>query len=370
MGGLLALPALGNESIYRSSPPSPRGRTFSPMPELLWPAFPSGARQVRSVRLQVGERELSARFDEVRGIVGRPESPLPTGEHEALAEVTFDDGWRASIRWRFTIAPAPPPAPAPPAQAREMLEQANAIRQSAHLPPMVLDARLCWSAARHSAYQHKNNVFGHGQAPGTPGFFGQSPQDRATACGFADGVYEGVCSGESGPRLAIKELFYAPYHRLAFLQPDSVAFGGSVVGEFATIVCQATKKSEVVVWPAAGQKNVPLSWAGDEIPNPLRMHAVRAGSTVGTIISFSYFSPELDEVSVTSAAVWAPDGELVPLFLNAPQNDNELTNTAFVIPQKPLKPGVTYTVSVLAKVTRTGAEIHRQWTFTTEASKK
>jgi hypothetical protein len=369
LGGLLTLPALADdgETVYRSSPPSPRGRVFSATPELLWPAFPSGERQVTRVTLQVGTRELPARFEAKRGVVGKPETALPTGEHEAKAEIFFDDGWHATIRWRFTVAPKPASAPAPQVQASEMLTQVNEIRRSASLPPMLLDPRLCWAATRHSEWQRKNNIFGHYQKPGTSGFFGESAEDRATACGFAEGVYEGVHMGEVTPREAIRDLFYAPYHRLAFLQPDAVAFGGGVSGQFTTALCEGTTTNAVVTWPAAGQKNAPLSWQGEEIPHPLRMHGQKSSATVGTVISFSYFSPEMDEISVTSAAVWGPDGELVPLYLNTPQNDTELQNAAFVIPQKPLKPSTQYTVSVLAKVVRTGTAIHRQWTFTTAA---
>jgi hypothetical protein len=374
IGGLLAtlaaLPAHAEEkeSIYRSSPPLPRGRTFSATPEIIWPAFPNGMRRVSQVRVAIGNQELRARFDESRGVVAKQERPLPVGEHNALAEVRFDDGWRAMIRWQFTIAPAPPSPPAPPSDAHEMLVQVNAVRRAAGLPPLTLDARLCWAAARHSEWQRKNNIFGHTQTAGTPGFFGESAEDRAVACGFPESVYEGVQLGETRPREAVNLLFYAPYHRLAFLQPGTCGFGGAINGTFATVLCEATKKSEVVTWPAAGQKGVPLSWLGNEIPNPLRMHPVKRGTAVGTILSFSYFSEEMDEVSVRSAAIWGPDGELIPLYLNTPGNDDQLTNSAFVIPQKPLKPATTYTASVLARVARTGQELHRQWSFTTAAT--
>lgn len=370
LGGLFALPAFAGDSaetIYNASSPSPRGRTFSSTPELIWPAFPAGDRQVSKVRLEIGGREVPARFDSSRGLVGKPANPLAVGEHQVKAELFFDDGWQATIRWTFTVAPKPASAPTPQAQAQEMLAQANEIRRKANLPPMVMDARLCWAASRHSAWQQKNNMFGHYQSPGTPGFFGASAEDRVVACGFGEGVYEGVHMGESSPKEAIQDLFYAPYHRLAFLQPDAVAFGGGVSGQFTTALCEGTRSNSVVTWPANGQKNVPLSWQGEEIPHPLRMHGLKSSARVGTVISFSYFTPEMDEISVKSAAVWGPDGELVPLYLNTPQNDSELSNAAFVIPQKPLKPSTEYTVSVLAKVARNGAEIHRQWTFTTAA---
>ena len=364
-GGFASVDAAASEP-FRTADPSPQGKVFTPRPELIWPIAPNGSRRVESVRVTVAGRETESRWEGKRGIVARPTQPLAPGSYDALAEVSFDDGWSGQIRWTFQVAPAPPPAPAPSAAARALLEQANALRASASLPAMTLDPRLCWAASRHSEYQKKNNVFGHGQSAGTPGYFGGDPQDRVGACGFGDGVYEGVHLGAESARGALKSLFYAPYHRMAFLQPGSVAFGGGAAGEIVTALCAASKSSAIVTWPAPGQKNVPLGWGGEEIPNPLRLHPVKPGASVGTVVSFSHFTPENEAIRVESAAIFDESGEVVPFYLNTPQNDDELTDTAFLIPKKPLKPGVRYTVSVLAHGAVHGAALHRQWSFTTE----
>jgi hypothetical protein len=364
-GGFASVDAAASEP-FRTAEPSPQGRVFTSRPELIWPVTPNGARRVESVRVTIAGQQAEARWEGKRGIVARPSAPLAPGSYEAAAEVSFDDGWSGNIRWTFQVAAAPPPAPAPSALSRALLEQANALRASANLPAMTLDPRLSWAANRHSEYQHKNNAFGHGQSAGLPGYFGADPQDRVTACGFGDGVYEGVHFGPESARGAMKSLFYAPYHRMAFLQPEPVAFGGGGAGEIFTALCAAAKTSAIVTWPAPGQKNVPRSWSGNEIPNPLRLHGLKAGSTVGTVISFSYFTPESTSIRVESAAIFDESGEVVPFFLNTPKNDDELTDTAFLIPQKPLKPGARYTVSVLAYSVAGGAPLHRQWSFTAE----
>ena len=373
-GAFFGVPCLGDggfagaESVepFLSGSPAPQGRVFAPRPELLWPVTPQGTRRVESVRVTVSGREIDARWEGKRGLVARPAQPLAPGRYEARAEVSFDDGWSGQIRWSFEVAPAAPPAPAPSAAARELLAQANALRASAGLPPMTLDPRLCWAAARHSEYQRRNNVFGHGQSAGSPGYFGGDPQERAVACGFGEGVYEGVHLGPTSARGALKSLFYAPYHRMAFLQPGAVAFGGGAAGEIVTALSAASETSAVVTWPAPGQKNVPLEWEGEEIPNPLRLHSVKPGSVVGTVVSFSHFTPQNEPIRVSCAAIFDESGEAVPFYINTPQNDDELTDTVFLIPKMPLKPGALYTVSVRAYGATDGNALHRQWSFTTE----
>jgi uncharacterized protein YkwD len=67
----------------------------------------------------------------------------------------------------FVVSLVPNEAPAPlaphyPAIARELLEAHNKIRVAKHLPPLVLNAKLCKAAEVHSTWMASHDRMTHG----------------------------------------------------------------------------------------------------------------------------------------------------------------------------------------------------------------
>ncbi len=227
--------------------------------------------------------------------------------------------------------------------------------------------RLCAAASAHSRYLQMNGEFGHEESPGKAGYVGADLMMRLTAFGYGGGAYEDINLGRPTLGSAVRSLFDAPYHRIPFLQPGSPDFGIGTSGRITTLDFGRTALSETAVSPGDGQRGVPSAWNSIETPDPLRLHEVKR--PVGYVIVFVYYTPDNERIRVTSAFLTDSRGREIPFFLNAPTNDNHLTNAVFLIPRQPLKPANTYTVSVDAYAA-SGKNISREWNFTTAAPVK
>lgn len=111
------------------------------------------------------------------------------------------------------------------------------LRAQAGLPPLQADAALQQAAARHAAYldRHRepgksaHGVSAHSQQPGSEGFSGESPPDRALAAGYPQReVLENVSIGYADAASAIEGLMAAIYHRLTFLNLEADQLGVAV----------------------------------------------------------------------------------------------------------------------------------------------
>jgi len=374
--GLLGLAVLGAVPIsflraadYYTGNPTPIGALRIARPTITWKIWGGEKTKITAVSMALNNREVPAEyFGSYKAVIYTPPRPLPPGSYQVRCEVTFNNRWKVSREWEFTIPPeAIQELPEPDARQRRAWETANEYRRLMGMFPFRLDLRLCASATAHASYLDRNKETGHAEQPGKPGFVGKDPMERAIAFGYDGGCSEDAAGGDLSPSAAVRELFDAPYHRLPFLQPGSPDFGAGRVGDQTVLVFGATEAEGIVTYPVDKQREIPLRWHGIEDPNPLRIHRVRGPA--GYIITFCYFAPDRPRIRISKATLTTEKGEPVPFYLNTPDNDSHLTNGALLIPKQSLRQNTTYLVSIEAS-TQSGKNISRNWQFTTTHASK
>lgn len=362
MMGCLVRPCLA--VTYYSSPPFPTGRLLYAQPTLRWRVWSSDRNSVQSVRMTLNGKPVAARYGTTdRSAVYTPERPLRPGEYTVHCAVILAGGEPLERDWKFVVAGgALAELPEPDHEPQRALDAANHYRRIMGLPPLRLESALCASADAHARYLDANNEFGHAESPDRRDFVGRDLLERSAAFGYSGGGYEDISYGSVNPQTAVDRLFDAPYHRLPFMQPGAPDFGMGRAGKQMALEFGLTGEEAAVVYPASGQTGVPLAWAGNEDPDPLRVHGAR-GRT-GYVITYAYFSPESVPIEVNGATLTDETGHRVPCFVNTPSNDSRLPNGVFLIPEESLRPNTTYTAEVRAE-TAGGRDISRRWSFTT-----
>lgn len=118
----------------------------------------------------------------------------------------------------------------------DMRDAVNALRERAGLPGVAASDTLAMAAARHASYLDTNRdptsppagISAHRQQPGSPGFSGEKPGDRAVASGYPHhAVLENVSMGYDDLDTALDGLMSAIYHRLTFLNFAVDEFGAA-----------------------------------------------------------------------------------------------------------------------------------------------
>lgn len=247
---------------------------------------------------------------------------------------------------------------------------------------MVEDPALDMSAQAHAEYLVANGALwdsglsAHEERADLPGFYAVSTSDRVLKAGFAHfKVMEEVFRGRtpavvlSSPWTAAEIVagwVDAPLHRRGVLDQSvlQVGFGFATDGVYHAYVLESAQDhlvtphlSAVQPYPANGQTNVPLSWAGGESPEPFPGLDYPCGYpiTVFPIHGGSEF------LSASLALSRSADGAAVEMV------QSPTRNIAFA-PVAPLEPGVTYrasfTYSMLNEYTVVPMPGALVWTFT------
>jgi hypothetical protein len=346
----------------------PTGTALSPTPIVSWHLKPTGGGIVSRVDMIINDRPVDADFNSGSSSVEyRPAQPLPNGLYTVVCRVTIARELIVRQDWTFEVGDSDSPDGGPTAPsfaANYAFEATNAIRAELGMPAFLQDHRISAAAAAHSRYQVLNRTTAHYEDPAKPGFTGKAPWDRIQKFGFPGPCYEGACGHEMDPRKAIRLLFDAPYHRIAFLQPGSPAIGVGFVSGALTVDYSVSNEEGVGMSPAPGQRGIPTAWDGNESPSPLRIHG--ASGSVGYPIVFSWFSPRIENITISSMKLFSSDGIAVPAYVNTPENDCELRFAGVITPKCRLQANATYTVRVQA-TTQRGVKIDRTWSFTTGA---
>ena len=362
---LLPPAAHARARTYRFAPPQPAGIVPYARPTVYWHILPEDGMRVSRVFLAINGKRVDAGYSTARqAIVHEVADPLPPGAYTVECRLVLGGDWPIERTWQFSVAEGAVQAlPAPDAAQRAAGDQVNAYRRHAGLAPLTLEARLCASASGHAGYVRERPDAGHLQRDGDPGFTGAQPGDRNAAFGYYGDSFEGVDYGARTMTEAVRGLFEAPYHRRPFLQPGTTDLGVGRSGRATALEFGRTTVEATVVYPADGQRNVPLAWDGIETPSPLWLHA-GARAPVGFVITLFQYGPDDATVRVSEATLQADGGESVPFYLNTSDRDPSVHGGVFLIPKAPLKPHTTYRVSVTA-TTGGGRDISRTWRFTT-----
>jgi len=346
---------------------APSGSTADAQPTIAWKLTPTGGGRVSRVEMLVNESPVPATFNTgTSSAEFKPAEALRSGLYSVVCRVTIEEQVVVRQDWSFEIAgDAGSSGPSGSFAVNYALEATNLIRGELGLPPYILDSRMNAAAAAHSKYQVLNGATCHVEEPGKPGFTGKAPWDRIQRFGFPGTCYEGACGNQLDPRKAIRLLFDAPYHRIAFLQPSSLQIGigfesGALTVDYAVSNCEGVGLS-----PAPGQLGIPVGWDGNESPCPFRVHGASGPS--GYPIVFAWFSPRLEGIQISSMRLFGPDGSEISTYVNTPDNDNELRFAGVITPRSKLQPKTAYTVEVHA-TTQRGARIDKKWSFKTGGS--
>gem|GEM_PF-5124014 len=106
---------------------------------------------------------------------------------------------------------------------------------------------------------------------------------------------------------------------------------------------------------------MPLTFTGNEVPDPLRLHGAKlpAGYVVILVIT-----GETEKFTVVSTSLTLKNGTSVPYYVNTPKTDEYLSSGVFLVPHKPLLPLTEYTASVRFRRSDE-TETFVEWSFKT-----
>jgi len=254
------------------------------------------------------------------------------------------------------------------------LERINFYRKTAGLEPVANDPDLGKGCSLHAQYLVKNSnhpsVEGLGMHKEDPKFPGYSKEGETA--GAASVVFP---TGD--PVGAVDKWIASLFHRVPLLDPQltKVGFGFAKGGKWGGYVVVDSihgrmfdkKFTEPVLFPADGQKNVPLTFA-PEYPDPIPEHKEKPAGYPITVLL-----PGENNVKDVTATVKDPAGKEVPLYVSSPENPAAgqgqfQRNTICLIAKTPFKPSTTFTVNIKAMVDK--KEWTKTWSFTTGAATK
>jgi uncharacterized protein YkwD len=249
------------------------------------------------------------------------------------------------------------------------LEKLNAARTAAGLGAVALDPALSKGCLAHARYLSQNfeQMSKQGQAtndevPAMPGF---SEEGKAAARAAFSGY------DQRDPAGVIDGWLATVFIRPLLLDPDLKRVGWGQAGDkrkgwFGVLdVSRGKGSTAAVIYPADGQKDVPLAYPGTELPDPIpQATQKRAGYPV--TVTFPRDAAVEDVTARLSTAAGGKD-EDVPAWVSTPQKPAQdrgyQRNTVCLIAKEPLQAETTYTVSVKARVA--GRTWSYDGTFTT-----
>ncbi|MBI1916609.1 MAG: hypothetical protein HYS12_18025 [Planctomycetes bacterium] len=271
---------------------------------------------------------------------------------------------------------SPPATEVDPAPA--VLARVNVLRGAAGLAPVALDRGLCRGCTAHAGYLARN-------ASRLPKSLDELEDEDAALPGFsAEGrvtARRGVAApGE--PLQALDTIMASGFRRLRFLDPrlrrigvgterETAGAGVSVFDFDAAkdVIPPPRGATAAVVYPSDGQQDVPLAFAGNEVPDPIPEATRKLGGFPITVT----FAPRSAIVGAEGRLL-DEKGREVPVWFSSPEKPanpkyrQHQGTSLCLIAKDVLEPGATYTVRASAQVN--GKPWSRSWRFTTVAPER
>lgn len=275
-----------------------------------------------------------------------------------------------------TAIVAEPPKKTVPADAAKVIARINLFRAAAGLAAVEYDADLSAGCEAHSKYL----VLNDDRVWNEPGFDFHDEVEKLP--GFS---VEGQNAGRSGvvywkePLPAVDWHWATLFHRVPFLSPQlkRVGVGGAPgtkwgavsVIDVVSAVDSAVEWSadRVILFPADGQKGVPVALGRKEMPNPIPEDLDGDGGYPITVT----FAPGVEVKDARASLKSAKNRSDVPFWFSSPDkpsDDRYQRNTICLIAKDPLSSGSAYQVTVEATVS--GQAWKKSWAFSTAAEKK
>ncbi|WP_249175908.1 CAP domain-containing protein [Burkholderia vietnamiensis] len=266
----------------------------------------------------------------------------------------------------------------------DTLAYINHQRAQVGLPALAFQSGVAQAATNHSVWEQDNNVVGHYETSGTPGYTGVSPSDRVNQFHATTSVGEitaGFTGAFSNSTEAIQALFDAPFHR-AIMLFDSVYAGPGIAtttssSQLSTLTVDFADhkpfigEGQLVAWPYNGMAGVNTGWLANESPNPVVSY--NNGSLVGAVVGYPVTLSDGDNAAFSNVSFTIADaaGANVPCVETDSSNNADATREAMCVPIARLAKSTAYTAKVSGTLTNTSlaaTAFSVSWTFTTAAT--
>lgn len=243
--------------------------------------------------------------------------------------------------------------------ATEMLRVHNDLRAAVGAPAVRADDRVTIAAQRHAEYLARNDILGHDETPGAPGFSGVFVRDRLAALGYTDATASEVATSFSSGTDGVRSLWVLPYHRLGLMHPHAIVAGwghAETLGRTITvgvIVYDFSAPAPDRVRAPAPAQRVAGTYSGEETPDVLPAGASRPVGYPIMVVYSSARAVDLRGARITQ--VGGPDFayHVVPQLYER--------DYVAIVPAAPLTPGARYRVHL--DLTVAGAETVEEWEF-------
>lgn len=383
IGLMLTLVLLASVSpkadAFEYYPAGPRGTLAVARPTIAKQIVLGPDEEIRTAFMWLDGARVEPVWDETGLVRYTPPAPLAPGEHRVKLSVEV----RArSGRWdydplveEFAVTVAQDSAetlPQPGPEELRALQRVNFYRTAAGVDPVVYEPALAAAALGHARYLVANPdgiaSDPHGETDAAAQFTGATHQDRAYYFGYGGPVSE-VINFTDRAEDAVDSWMHTLYHRIPLLRPGMRSLGYGLASGHENLVNvlelgRTDAVRDTVIYPYAGQTDVPVGWDGAESPDPMALYP-GASKPVGETITLT-FGGTVRRLNLTGGKLTGPDGA-VPVMTFEPENDTHLKDTVALIPRAPLVPGTTYSVELAGEVDR-GAGMQpfvRRWRFTT-----
>ncbi|HEY3116014.1 MAG TPA: CAP domain-containing protein, partial [Chloroflexota bacterium] len=251
------------------------------------------------------------------------------------------------------------------------VDELSRLRQLAGLSPVSLNPSN--AAQLHAHYLTLNedsptiaglNV--HTERFGAPGY---------TSEGAAVAPRTNIAQGPSSADIAVRNLVDVPLHRHGMLAPALTSIGIGGDGDFWVFDLSSSGgrwrgQPRPVIYPADGQRNVPLAFLGNEVPNPLTaVPGLDPSAKVGYPITLDIWgcNPENVEANLSKGSQPVPIYLVEPGTVVTATGGTRTIDSVLLLPQRPLDPSTTYTPQVSASCAGLGTRTYT-WSFTTHAA--
>ncbi len=255
-----------------------------------------------------------------------------------------------------------------------MVDRSNYYRRLAGLPLIHGHRAIHLAAQAHAEYCAENGLT-HYQSPDKPGFIGQPFSDRNRYFGYGWPSSEVAAMGP-GATGAVDTWINSVYHRLPFMDYRATELGAGYAGQrWGTSVIDFGNRGwawpgerRLVAFPVANATDVPTTFSGNEMPNPLPGKSYPTGYPISLHIlqpAPSSGQPS-DGWQLVTASLRDASGRPVPAYVLDPTSDpNKLLRDAvFVLAERPLAPRSRYLVTLGGSDSR-GVPFQLEWTFST-----
>ena len=316
-------------------------------PRFVWQVWADGSAKITAASFTINGKEVDAKYDNrKKELFFDSNEPMAPGTYSVVAKVKVDDWAKFDKKWTVTIRPdAIQNGDEIPADAKQVLGIYNRIRSDHGFGPILFDPSFNLAAHAHTNYLCLNKGGGHNEDPSLAGYCGMEPSDRVSLFGHVGSSWEVVATGSKTGPDAIVALWDAPYHRINMMKPGLVIAGASYKDGNLTVDGDGMTPDGMYVSPPNAGTNVSTSWENNESPNPTRSFT-DPEHILGYPVVATVYGEKIGSIIIVSSSFTSSDGKEIDRYELSSATDNHLTNSAILIPKKPLEPGKTYTVNL------------------------